>query len=82
MKHLKLIITIVVATFLVALLGYEAGQYREVTRQMEINRHIENGDQMILIWNDDQESIPGEGGLIEVEMIDGNIVYLMNSEAN
>ena len=48
-----------------------------------IPRKAELKDQeMIFIWNDDQESIPMDGSKIVIEFTEGNKIYIGSLEAN
>jgi len=38
--------------------------------------------EMIFIWNDDQESIPMDGSKIVIEFTEGNKIYIGSVEAN
>lgn len=66
MKRLHTVITIALAIICLALL------YR--VNNPDTIKTV--NDTVVLIWNDDVESIPCEGQFVKVEMILGNEVYL------
>lgn len=46
-------------------------------------RKVELKDQeMVFIWNDDQEAIPMDGSKIVIEFTEGNKIYIGSVEAN
>ena len=66
MKRLHTVITIALAIICIALL------YR--VNNPDTIKTI--NDTVVLIWNDDVESIPPVGQFVKVEMILGNEIYL------
>jgi hypothetical protein len=78
-RELVLVIGMITSFVATAAISYSFGVEGQKREQEIIERHIENaskGNSIKFIWNDDEESIPAEGGLVKVEAIDENTVYL------
>jgi uncharacterized membrane protein len=60
-----------IIAFLIILLGHQ-----HVTQQNFIAENCIDDECMHIVWNDDEESIPVVGSLVEVEFIDAGCVYI------
>lgn len=48
--------------------------YNDLQKQLALNQETNKG--ITFIWNDDEESIPVNGSLIQLEFTDENTVYI------
>lgn len=71
---MKDIIYITVISLLILIIGVQSFML-EFTRQTHTTKDDLNNE-IQFIWNDDEESIPKDGSLIQIEMTDENNVYI------
>lgn len=78
MKTLNLLLYVIAFMLLCItnVISYNLGSIDAKLEEEIIQRHIENGNVIKFIWNDDEESIPMPGALVKIEDIDKNTVYL------
>jgi hypothetical protein len=73
-----------IATIAVIVIGCVYFSSEQMASALEIENRIERnrqqGDAIQFIWIGDEQSIPDEDGLVRVEMIDENTVYLTSVE--